>query len=285
MTGPTGVGFVGLGNIGRPMAQRLVDWPTGLWVYDVDASAAAALAGEGAKVAGSPREVAQNASVVGVMVRDDEQVRQVFGGDDGLLAGARPGSVLAVHSTIRPDTVPELVELARPHDVQVIDAPVSGGAPGAAQGRLAIMVGGDDVAVELARPVLDKIGDLVVHLGPPGAGTAAKLARNLVHFVAFAAAMEASAVAQAAGIDAATLGKIVRHTDAVTGGPGAIMYRERAGRVAPDDPWYPILTHVRALGEKDLALAVELAEQFDVPTPLAKLALDRLALGLGLEDA
>jgi len=278
------VGFIGLGNIGRPMAKRLAGWPEGLWVYDLDPAAAAALEAAGAKVAASPREVAEQAGVVCVMVRDDDQVRAVLSGEDGVLAGAADGCVVVVHSTIRPDTVQELVELAAPHGVRVVDAPVSGGAGGADHGRLAIMVGGDDDAVERCRPALEAMGDLVVHLGPAGAGTATKLARNLMHFVAFTAAMEASALAQAAGIDLPTLGKIVRHTDAITGGPGAIMYRDTAGRLAPDDPWVPIFEHVRALGEKDLTFATELAAQLQVDTPLARLALERLAMGLGLED-
>jgi 3-hydroxyisobutyrate dehydrogenase len=166
--------------------------------------------------------------------------------------------------------------------VAVLDAPVSGGVLGATQGRLAILVGGDAAALQRSRPVLERMGDLVVHVGPAGAGTAAKLARNLLHFVAFAAAGEALAIAEAAGIDLRTLGQVVRHTDAVTGGPGAIMWRDST--VAPDreDPWFGILDHVRRLGEKDLALAVELADRLDVATPLADLARTRLAAALGL---
>ena len=274
-------GFVGLGNIGRPMALRLADWPGGLWVYDIDADATAALENAGAKVAGSPHELAQHAKCISIMVRDDDQVRDVV---DGLMAGAAPGSVLIVHSTVQPDTVPELVEVARPRGVHVLDAPVSGGPGGAQQGRLAIMVGGTAEAFEVARPALERMGELVLRLGPPGAGTATKLARNLMHFTAFVAAMEASALAQAAGVDIVTLGKIVRHTDAVTGGPGAIMHRDAAGLLAADDPWRPIFDHVRALGEKDLTFALELADKFAVPTPLAALALQRLAIGLGLEE-
>jgi 3-hydroxyisobutyrate dehydrogenase len=277
-------GFIGLGNIGRPMALRLADWPGGLWVCDIDASATAALESAGAKVAATPREVAEHATCISVMVRDDEQVRAVVSGSDGILAGAAPGCVIIVHSTVHPDTVPELVRLARPLDVQVLDAPVSGGAVGAQDGRLAIMVGGAAEAFDTSRPALERMGDLVLHLGPAGAGTATKLARNLMHFIAFVAAMEASALAQSAGVDVVTLGRIVRHTDAITGGPGAIMHRDAAGPLAADDPWRPIFDHVRSLGEKDLTFALELAARFEVPAPLAQLALARLAIGLGLED-
>jgi 3-hydroxyisobutyrate dehydrogenase len=280
------VGFIGLGNIGAPMAHRLVDWPAGLYVCDVDPAAVTALEKDGAKVVATPRELAERANVISIMVRDDDQVRAVVAGRDGLLAAAEPGSVVAVHSTVHPDTVAELVELAGRVGVHVIDAPVSGGAAGAQQGRLAIMVGGDAAAVELSRPVLERMGDLVVHLGAAGAGTAAKLARNMLHFTAIVAAMEASTLAEAAGIDLRTLGKIVRHTDAITGGPGAIMYRDQGGPVGADDPWRPILEHVRVLGEKDMSLALELAQRLDVDTPLAGRALERLAasLGLGVDD-
>lgn len=274
-------GFVGLGNIGRPMALRLADRPDGLWVCDIDTEATAALESAGAKVAATPREIAEHATCISVMVRDDAQVRAVV---DGILAGAAAGAVVLVHSTVHPDTITELVALAAPRGVHVLDAPVSGGAPGAQQGRLAIMVGGDVAAFEACRDALERMGDLVVHLGPAGAGTAAKLARNLMHFAAFTAAMEASTLAEAAGIDLATLGRIVRHTDAVTGGPGAIMHRDTVAALAPDDPWRPILQHVRELGEKDLTLALELAARLDVDTPMARLALARLAIGLGLAE-
>ena len=279
-----GVGFIGLGQMGRPMARRLADWPGGLWVHDVDPEAVAALEQAGAKVAGTPREVGERARVVSVMVRDDEQVREVLEGPDGVLAGAAPGSCVVVHSTIRPDTAHDLAEAAAARDVHVVDAPVSGGFMGAHDGRLAIMVGGTDEAFAVCREALERMGEVVVHLGPAGAGTRAKLARNLIHFVAFAAVTEAQRVAEAAGIDLQALGRVVRHTDTVTGGPGAIMLRDTAAPLAPDDDWYPILAHVRTLGEKDLSFALELAGQVGVDAPLARLALDRLGPGLGLPE-
>jgi 3-hydroxyisobutyrate dehydrogenase len=277
------VGFIGLGNIGKPMAQRLADWPHGLWVCDLDEPATAALAERGATVASSPRQVAEHAVVICVMVRDDAQVLAVVDGPDGVLAGAAPGSVIVVHSTVRPDTVSELVELARPHDVHVLDAPVSGGAGAAQQGTLAIMVGGEDAGFKAAQEALERLGTMVVHLGPAGAGTAAKLARNLVTFASYTAAAEAMELAGAAGIDLVRLGEIVRYTDTLTGGPGAIMWRGATGPLAPDDPWYPLLDHTRELGEKDLSLAVELAGRLEVDVPVARLALGRLAHGLGVE--
>jgi len=285
MSGPCGVGFIGLGNIGKPMAMRLADWPSGLWVNDLDARASAQLADNGARVAATPREVAEHADRISVMVRNDEQVLAVLNGPDGILSSARPGTTVVVHSTIHPDTAPELAAIAEDHGVSVLDAPVSGGAIGASSGRLAILVGGEVAAYERSRPMLERMGELVVHLGPLGAGTAAKLARNLLHFVAFTAATEALTLAQASGIDLPTLGKVVRHTDAITGGPGAIMWRDATGPVDRSDPWFSILRHVAELGEKDLEYAAQLGDRLDVDTPLADLALTRLARGLGVAES
>ena len=164
----------------------------------------------------------------------------------------------------------------------MLDAPVSGGTIGAADGTLAIMVGGPRAAYDAAQPVLRRLGSTVVHAGPLGAGTAMKLARNLLHFVAMAGVTEAQRLAEAAGLDLIALGDVVRHTDAVTGGPGAIMHRATTAPLSEDDGWYPVLQHVRDLGEKDLSLAIGLADDLGVETPLAHEALRRLGDGLGL---
>ncbi len=273
------VGFVGLGNIGKPMALRLADWPGGLWVYDVAPEPVAELAGAGAVVAETLAAMAASVDLVCVMVRDDDQVRAVLA---ELLPAARPGLTVAVHSTVAPATPAELAELGLQHAVHVVDAPVSGGAMGAADGTLAIMVGGSEEGYASCAAPFARLGRLVVHAGPPGAGTRMKLARNLMHFVSFTAVTEAQRLAEAAGIDLIELGAVVRHTDAITGGPGAIMHRDTAAPLSPDDFWFGIFDHVRTLGEKDLGFAIELAEQLDVDVPLARLARERLAPGLGL---
>ena len=283
----SGLGFIGLGQIGRPMARRLVDHPAGLWVFDVDDSASSALAEVGARVAASPRELAERVRRVSVMVRDDAQVRAVLEGPDGVFAGAAPGTVVAIHSTIHPGTARAMYAAGAGYGVAVLDVPVSGGARAATDGTLALLVGGDSDAVDADRDVLERMGSLVLHLGPIGAGTVAKLARNLLHFTAFTAAFEAAALATAAGIDVARLGEIVRHTDAITGGPGAILYRGAVGPVERTDGWYAILEHVRQLGEKDLMLATELGDRLGVDTPLGDYALAHLAaaLGVGKEES
>ena len=276
------VGFIGLGNIGGPMAQRLVDWPGGLWVFDVVDAATQPVAEAGAHVATDVAEVAAHATVISVMVRDDAQVRDVVVGPDGIAAHAEPGTVVAVHSTIAPDTAAELADAVAGTGIAVVDAPVSGGAMGAATGELAVMVGGSAEAVETCRAVFGAWASLVAHMGPVGAGTRAKLARNLLHFVSFAAVGEAMRLAEAGGVDLVELGNVVRHSDAVTGGPGAIMLRATTAPIPPDDGLRAIFEHTRTLGEKDLHHALDLAGELGVTTPLAEATTSLLAAALGV---
>ncbi|MFQ6327178.1 NAD(P)-dependent oxidoreductase [Nocardia sp. CWNU-33] len=279
------VGFIGLGNMGAPMAKRLLEWPGGLMVCDMRPDAVQPFLESGAQAAGNAAQVAQQAAVISVTVLNDEQVRAVVAGPAGILRTAEPGTVVAVHSTISDRTAVELAGQCAERGVELVDAPVSGGAPGAQRGRLAVMVGGSDMAFQRVRGPFGCFADLVVHAGPVGAGTRMKLARNLLHFVAFTAATEAQRLAEAAELDITTLGKVVRHSDAVTGGPGAIMLRDRTAPIEPGDFWLPILGHVRDLGEKDLTLALELGARLGIELPLAELALDRLGPGLGVGAA
>lgn len=278
----SGVGFIGLGQIGAPMATRLLDWHDGLTVFDVAAAATEPFALAGAHVASSPAEVARRASVISVMVRDDAQVTEVLCGTDGILSAALPGTVVAIHSTVEADTPARLGALAAEHGVHVVDAPVSGGFMGAHSGTLALMVGGSDEAVALVREPFALLATLVAHLGPLGAGTRAKLARNLITFAAMAAVGEASRLAEAAGVDLAKLGDVVRHSDKVTGGAGSTMLRSVTGPLADDDGLKPIFTHTRGLGEKDLQLALALGAEVGVELPFAQLALRSLGDALGV---
>lgn len=278
------VGFIGLGNIGAPMARRLLDDDrVTLVVHDVVSSAVQPFVAEGAIAAASPAELARAAEVISIVVRDEAQVRQVLEGPDGVLASAAPGTVVAVHSTISAEGAVSMAGMAASAGVDLVDAPISGGAMGAHEGTLAVMVGGPTDAVERARPVLDCYGTLVVHAGPVGSGTRMKVARNLVTFVSFAAAGEAQRLAEAAGLDVGLLGEVVRHSDKVTGGPGAVMLRRDGGEMAATDPLRPIFAHTVELGAKDLELAVSLGGQFGVDTPFAVEALRSLAAALGLE--
>ncbi len=277
------VGFVGLGNIGKPMALRLLTGDLPVWVHDVAPEPVAELEQAGAHVAADLAELAAHVDLVCVMVRDDDQVREVLG---GVIAVVRPDDAppltVAIHSTVGPTTPGELADVADHHGVRLLDAPVSGGPMGAADGTLAMMVGGSEEAYAGAEPALSLMASKTVHAGPVGAGTRMKLARNLLHFVSFTAATEAQRLAEASGLDLVALGEVVRHTDAITGGPGAIMHRATTAPLAQDDFWHGVFSHVVALGDKDLGFAIVLAGQLGVDVPLAEHARTHLATGLGL---
>jgi 3-hydroxyisobutyrate dehydrogenase-like beta-hydroxyacid dehydrogenase len=281
MTGSSAVGFVGLGQIGQPMAARLATWPGGLVVYDSRPEAMAPLVASGAQAAASVGELAGSAGIISVMVRDDEQVRAVVRDLAEAAPPASPPVIVAVHSTISPGTAADLAA-ACGGAIEIVDAPVSGGAMGAQDGRLAVMVGGSPAAFERCREPFGQFAELVLHMGPVGAGTRAKLARNLLHFVAFTAAAESQRLAEAAGLDLRKLARVVRHSDAVTGGAGAIMLRRTTAPLRADDPLVPILDHVLALGEKDLTLALELGGDLGIDLPMARYALAHFADALGL---
>lgn len=279
---PAPVGFIGLGNMGAPIARRLLSWPGGLVVCDVRAEATEEFVAEGATSSSSPAEVARTARLISVTVLDDDQVREVVDGPEGILRTAAPGTVIAVHSTIADSTAVELAGVCRAGGVHLVDAPVSGGAPGAESGELAVMVGGPREVYDAIKPVLGLWAAMPVHAGDVGAGTQMKLARNLLHFISFTAASEASRLAEAVGIDITKLGRVVRHTDAITGGAGAIMLRDTTAPIDADDFWHGVFTHVRGLGEKDLSLALGLADRMDVDLPMGQIALRDLGTGVGV---
>lgn len=276
------VGFIGLGDIGKPMARQLVSWPGGLTVFDVAAEPVAELVAAGARAADSVADLAAECAVICIMVRTDDQVRDVMG---EIFGAAQPGTVVAVHSTVSPDLPARLEDLSERHDLHFVDAPVSGGAMGAEAGTLAILVGGKPEAYQAVAEPFALMATEVMHCGPAGNGTAAKLARNLLHYVAFTATGEAMRLAEAAGIDIPALGRVIRHTDAITGGPGSVIHRKTAAPLEPGDPWIPIFEHPLALGQKDLAHAIEMADRLGVDVPMGRYALKNLGAALGLEPA
>jgi 3-hydroxyisobutyrate dehydrogenase-like beta-hydroxyacid dehydrogenase len=281
MTEQLKLGYIGLGNQGAPMAKRLVGWPGGLIVYDVRRDAMAPLGEMGADLADGIADVA-SADVISVTVLNDEQVRDVVAGEQGLARFVKPGTVIAIHSTIGDTTAADLARQLEPEGIHIVDAPVSGGAGAADKGELAVMVGADDIAFAKVKPVFKQWASLIVHAGAPGAGTRMKLARNMLTFTGFAAACEAQKLAEAAGIDLQKLGQVVRHSDVQSGGPGAIMYRDDTKPLAPDHFLHDMFVHTRGLGEKDLSLAIALGESVEVDLPLAEVALKTLAAGLGV---
>jgi 3-hydroxyisobutyrate dehydrogenase-like beta-hydroxyacid dehydrogenase len=186
-------------------AKRLVDWPGGVTVYDVRSAAMTPLAEAGATLADSVADVGV-AGIISVTVLNDAQVREVIIGKDGLACHAKPGTIIAIHSTISDSTVVDLARELEPRGIHVIDAPVSGGAAAAGKGKLATMVGAAaDVFARIREP-FSRWASLVIHAGEPGAGTRMKLARNMLTFVSYAAACEASKLAEASGLNLQDLG-------------------------------------------------------------------------------
>jgi len=274
----TRLGFIGLGDIGKPMAKRLVGWEDGLTVFDISPKPLAELEAAGAKVAGSVGELAAECTVISVMVNTDDQVRDVMG---EILGAAKPGTVIAVHSTISLDLPARLEDLAGRHDLLFADAPVSGGAMGADAGTLAILFGGSDEAFAAVEKPFALMAAEVVHCGPAGKGTAFKLARNMLHFISYTATGEALRLAEAAGLNLTDLGRVVRHTDAITGGAGAIMHRDNARTMTEEDPWWGIFQLPLGLGAKDLGHAIQMADNLDVDVPMARYAQENLGAALG----
>jgi 3-hydroxyisobutyrate dehydrogenase len=178
------VGFIGLGDQGRPMAERIVagGYETHLWARRPEA-----LDGFGPRVhrTATPSALGAACDVVGVCVFDDAAVEQVVAGPDGLLAGMTPGSVIAVHSTIHPHTCLALAQQAVSSGVAVVDAPVSGGRAGAERGELLVFMGGDDGPVSKCQPIFRTYSKHLVHVGQIGDGQRVKLVNNLLLMAQF----------------------------------------------------------------------------------------------------
>jgi 3-hydroxyisobutyrate dehydrogenase-like beta-hydroxyacid dehydrogenase len=268
-TTPT-AGVIGLGDIGRGVAGALARAGIGLCVCDVRAEATAPFA-ETARIAEGPADLAGSSDVIVVAVVNDAQVLSVLGGESGALAGAKPGSTVLVLSTVSPDTVRTVAELASARGVDVVDCGVSGGPSAAAEGSLVAMLGGDDEVIERVRPVLDAFSSLVVRMGPLGAGLQAKLARNLVQYASWLAAYEAQRLAEAAGIELSKLAAVIRASDQKIGGASTLMFRTTVAPFGPDDDLGMVgaMRTAAGLAHKDLRAALELADHLGIALPLA----------------
>lgn len=245
------VGFIGLGSQGGPMARRIVDagYPTTLWARRP--ASLEPFADTSAEIARSPAELAAASELVCVCVVGDADVEEIAYGENGLLAGIKPGGVIAVHSTVHPGTCQELAKKAAEQQVSVIDAPVSGGAPAVAEGRLLVMVGGDVDVVERCRPVFDTYANPVVHLGDLGSGQTTKLLNNLLFTANLGTAATALSLAEALGVSPSRLAEVISRGSGnsfalnVLGGDTASL-----GRLAD---------HAGALLQKDARLVADLS--------------------------
>lgn len=195
------VALLGLGIMGTGMAANWLQKGYPLTVYNRTRSKAEPFAAQGAQVASTPREAAAQADIIVAMVGDDPASRAVWLGDDGALAGARPGTVLVECSTLSPDWVRELAALAAAQQCEFLDAPVTGSKPQAAAGQLNLFVGGDSATLEKVRPALEAVSARISHLGANGAGATWKLINNMMAAVQLVALSEGMTLAEKAGID------------------------------------------------------------------------------------
>jgi len=270
----TRVGFIGLGNIGKPMAINVAKAGFDLMVSDLRQEPLQELAGLGAKVARSAQEIGSHGEIIELVVVDDAQVESVLLGEGGVLNGAKPGSVIAVHSTVHPKTIRKLAELAQTKGVSVIDAEVSGGESGAYAKTLCYMVGGDTAAFEKCRPVFATSGANIFHLGDLGAGAAAKLAHNLIVYVNMLAASEGMRLAAQAGVDLKVMEQVVH-----AGAAQSRIADHWTQQHKLKDNYTTGPQGLLQLMHKDLRLALELGHDLDLSLPGAAIAqqlLDRV---------
>ncbi len=266
------IGFIGLGNMGAPMAHNLLKAGHQLSVFDLNAAAVENLVGAGALPVDSPTAIAQgNAELIITMLPAAPHVKSVYLGENGLIASSRAGVMLIDCSTIDPHSAREVAKAAAEHGNPMLDAPVSGGTGGAAAGTLTFMVGGSDADFDRAQPILAAMGKNIVHCGAAGNGQVAKVANNMLLGISMIGVAEAMALGIALGMDAKTLAGVINTS---------------SGRCWSSDTYNPfpgVLDNVPAsrgysggfgsdLMLKDLGLATEAAKQVRQPVILGALA-------------
>lgn len=266
------IGFIGLGNMGAPMAHNLLKAGHQLSVFDLNAAAVENLVGAGALPVDSPTAIAQgNAELIITMLPAAAHVKSVYLGENGLIANSRPGVMLIDCSTIDPHSAREVAKAAAEHGNPMLDAPVSGGTGGTAAGTLTFMVGGSDADFDRAQPILAAMGKNIVHCGAAGNGQVAKVANNMLLGISMIGVAEAMALGVALGMDAKTLAGVINTS---------------SGRCWSSDTYNPfpgVQDNVPAsrgysggfgsdLMLKDLGLATEAAKQVRQPVILGALA-------------
>jgi 3-hydroxyisobutyrate dehydrogenase-like beta-hydroxyacid dehydrogenase len=195
------IGFIGLGAMGKPMAANVAKAGFELTVYDIREQRCQELAAVGAKIGASPREVGEKSDIIEIAVVDDAQAERVVIGENGVIHGARPGTVVAIHSTILPATVRKIAQRCRAGGVEVMDVPMSGGQKGAEERRLAYMAGGNAAVLEKCRPVFVTSASHIFHLGELGTGATAKMLIQVVVCLNMIAAHESETLCAKTGLD------------------------------------------------------------------------------------
>ena len=257
------VGFIGLGIMGMPMAKNLIEAGFEVIVYNRTASKAEQMASQGAKKANSPREVAEEATVVITIVSDTPDVESVILGENGVIEGIKTDSVVIDMSTISPETTRKMAARLREKGAHMLDAPVSGGEQGAIDGTLSIMVGGEAKIFERCKPVFQAMGKNIIRVGSNGMGQTVKLMNQILVAGTLNAVVEALVFAQKSGVD---LDKAI---DAVKGGAASSWQLiNLAPRIIKRDfqPGFMI-----DLMQKDLKLVMETVEAAKLPLPVTSL--------------
>jgi len=271
------VGFIGLGVMGRPMAGHLQRTGHQLFVWARRPESVGDLA---ATLCATPAELGRCCDVVFTVVTSSADVEALALGQDGLIEGMAPGSVLIDCSTIAPDSAREIAARLGAKGVAMLDAPVSGGGQGAIDATLAIMVGGEAAVLERVRPLLERLGQRIVHIGPNGAGQVAKVCNQMIMVAAIQAAAEAMRLAAASGVDCAKV------RQALAGGSAASRVLDVMGeRMVERD----FLAGIEArLHHKDFGLVLEAGRKNGVPMPLTAAVGQQLnalmAQGWGRDD-
>ncbi len=273
------VGFIGLGIMGRGMAHNLLKAGFDVCVWNRTASRMTSLAEAGAQTAVSPADLAARCGVIITCVSDTPDVVAVVLGEQGVIHGVQEGALVVDMSTISPQTTREIADRLNEKGVHMLDAPISGGSEGAANGTLSIMVGGDAAQVERAMPYLQAMGKAITHVGGQGAGQTVKLVNQILVVGTMLAVSEALLFAEAGGLDLQkTLAAVEK------GAAGSWMLSNRGSQAIVRD-WRPGFTI--DLQQKDLRLVLEAADQFGVPlmgtSQCFHLYRTLQAQGLGLE--
>jgi len=257
------IGFAGLGTMGAAMAANLARAGFPLTVWNRTPGRAGPLLELGATEAESPAALAAESDVVVVCVSDSPDVEQVLFGENGIGETIRPGSVVIDCSTISPTVTWNAAQRLAERQVQLVDAPVSGGSEGAQKATLTIFVGGEPAAVDRARPILEALGKTITHLGPSGSGQAAKAVNQVILAGTYLGVAEGIVLALKSGLD-------VEQVVAALGGGAAQSWvlANRSGRMSANE--YP-LGFKTALHRKDLAIALELAAEVGAALPIAAL--------------
>ena len=276
----TTVGFIGLGNMGNPMAGNVLKKGYALTVFDKNPAAMQNLVADGAKGAASAAEVLERAEVVLTCLPGSPEVEALYLGGSGLVEQAKRGSALVDLSSVLPSTPRKLEAACRARGVDFLEAPVSGGVTGARAATLAVMTGGEAAVLERVRPVLSCIGPNLYHVGPAGAGNTVKAINNMMSSVNAIAMMEGLIVGVKAGLDLKTIADIVKTS---SGNSNALARVDRALIPRNFEPGFKV-----QLMNKDLDTFNAIARELHVPVSFSNVAQRyqqaALAAGLGEKD-